>query len=64
MIRQIKSLYTKTLTRILPPSPVDGKEIDADTLVHRRVEITVERESISATRESHQIRRDGGCDGT
>jgi len=47
MIRQIKSLYVKTLARILPPAGVDGKEVDAKTLVRRRVEVTVERESVS-----------------
>jgi hypothetical protein len=47
MIRQIKSLYVKTVARIIPAAGVGGKEIDARTLVRRRVEITVERESVS-----------------
>ncbi len=47
MIRQIKSLYIKTLARILPTAGADGKEVEARTLVHRRVEVTVERESVS-----------------
>ena len=47
MIRQIKSLYDKTLARIVPPAGVDGKELDAAALVRRRVEITVERETVS-----------------
>ena len=47
MIRQIKSLYDKTLARIVPPAGADGKELDAAALVRRRVEITVERETVS-----------------
>ena len=47
MIRQIKSLYTKTLARIVPPMGRNEKELDAKTIVQRRVEITVERESVS-----------------
>ena len=46
MIRQIKSLYSKTLARIVPLAGVDGKQFDARTIVHRRVEVTVERESV------------------
>ena len=46
MIRQIKSLYHKALARIVPPAGGDGKEIDARTIVRRRVEVTVERETV------------------
>jgi len=47
MIRQIKSLYSKTLARIVPPAGTVRKGLDAGTLVRRRVEVTVERESVS-----------------
>jgi len=47
MIRQIKSLYRKTLGRIVALPGLDGKEFDTGTLVRRRVEITVERETVS-----------------
>ena len=47
MIRQIKSLYRKTLGRIVPPAGTDRKGLDVGTLVRRRVEVTVERESVS-----------------
>jgi len=47
MIRRLKSLYSKTLARIVPPMGRNEKELDAKTIVQRRVEITVERESVS-----------------
>jgi hypothetical protein len=37
----------KILRRIVPPTEVTGKETGAKTTVHRRIEVTVERESVS-----------------
>ena len=47
MIRHVKSLYKKALAHIVPPAGGDGKELDARTIVRRRVEVTVERETVS-----------------
>jgi hypothetical protein len=48
MIREIRSLCVKILSRIVPTTGAHGKEFDARTIAHRRVEVTVERESVSA----------------
>ena len=47
MIRKIRGLYTRIMARIIPAAEVNEKERHAKTIVHRRVEVTVERESIS-----------------
>jgi len=47
VIRKIKSLCTNFLARILPATAVGEKGINAQTIVRRRVEITVERETLS-----------------
>jgi hypothetical protein len=46
MFRKIRSLWVKILPRWAPAKEVRGKETEAATLVHRRVEVTVERESV------------------
>jgi len=35
------------ISRIVPPTEVRGKEAGPKTMVHRRVEVTVERETVS-----------------
>jgi len=37
----------RILPRRAPTAEVSGREIHAKTIVHRRVEVTVERESVS-----------------
>ena len=47
MIREIKSLLTSILARIVPATTEGEKEINAKKIVHRRVEVTMERETLS-----------------
>ena len=47
MIRKIRGLYTRIKARIIPAREVAEKQINAKTMVHRRVEVTVERETVS-----------------
>jgi hypothetical protein len=47
MIRKIRGLYTRITARIIPAAEVNEKEMNARTIVHRRVEVIVERESVS-----------------
>ena len=47
MIRRLRSLCAKILSRIVPATEVQGKQFGATPLVHRRVVVTVERETIS-----------------
>lgn len=47
MIRRLRSLCAKILSRIVPATRVQGKQFGATPLVHRRVVVTVERETIS-----------------
>ena len=47
MIRRIRSLWRKILSRRAPPTEVNGKETAANPTVRRRVEVTVERETVS-----------------
>jgi hypothetical protein len=46
-ILSIRNLYKKILAPILLLPEKRGKEKDARVIVHRRVEVTVERETIS-----------------
>ena len=47
MIREIRSLWRKILPRRADPTEVSGKEVPPETRVRRRVEVTVERETVS-----------------
>lgn len=47
MIRAFRSLCAKLLPGIVPAMGVPEKEFDDKPLVRRRVEVTVERESVS-----------------
>ncbi len=47
MIQKIGGLYTRVMARIIPARDVNKKEDHPKTIVHRRVEVTVERESVS-----------------
>lgn len=47
MIRKIKSLCTNILARILPATTEGEKGINAERIVRRRVEVTVEKETLS-----------------
>lgn len=47
MIRKIRGLYRRIKARIIPAREVNKKEDHPKTIVHRRVEVTVERETVS-----------------
>ena len=47
MFGMLKSLYMRIETRIIPATKRDGKGTVVESIVHRRVEITVERETVS-----------------
>lgn len=47
MTQRIRSLCAKIVSRIVAAAGVQGKEVGAKAIVHRRVELTVERESVS-----------------
>jgi hypothetical protein len=46
MLRKIKRLYINTLARIVPAKKVDGNELER-SIVHRRVEVKMERETVT-----------------
>jgi len=60
LIRRIRNRCVKILSRIVAASDEQGKEFDATTVVHRRIEVTVERETISILAPTS----DGGEAGT
>lgn len=47
MIGILKSLYMKIRAPIIPATEMDGKETVVESVVHRRVEVMVVRESVS-----------------
>lgn len=47
MVRKIRSLCAKILSRIVPATGANAREMEAKPTVRRRVEYTVERESVS-----------------
>lgn len=47
MMRKIRTLAMRILSQVVPPKKVRREETEAKNSVRRRVEITVERESIS-----------------
>jgi len=47
MIREIRCLCIKTLARIIPAGGARANSFCARTISHRRVEVTVERETVS-----------------
>jgi hypothetical protein len=49
----------RRLFRNVPAAEVLGKEIDAPTAIHRRVEITVERQTISVLQPAGVVQTNG-----
>jgi hypothetical protein len=47
MIQTIKSLWIKILSRIVAARRAPRKGFDSESMVHRRVAVTVERETVS-----------------
>ena len=47
MIREIKCLCIRTLARIIPAAAAHDNSFYAKSIEHRRVEVTVERETVS-----------------
>jgi hypothetical protein len=47
MIQKLRSLCVNILSRIVPATGANARELEAKPTVHRRVEVTVERESLS-----------------
>ena len=63
MIRKIRGLYTRITARIIPAREVSEKPINAKTIVHRRVEVTVERETVSILVPGKPVGDAGGTAG-
>lgn len=61
MIRIIKNLLTKLLSSIIPAKNVNGEKNEAAGVVRRRVEVTVERETVSLRAP---VQSAGSADGT
>ena len=59
LIGIFKSLCAKFLSGIVPATGVPEKGFDAQSTVHRRVEVTVERESVSVLVPSQPAERAG-----
>ena len=47
MLKKIRLMWKHILPRLAPPTEVSGKEVPPETRVRRRVEVTVERETVS-----------------
>ena len=47
MIRQFRNLCAKVRSRILPATKANASDIKSAVTVHRRVEVTLERESVA-----------------
>ena len=63
MIRKIWGLYTRITARIIPAREMNKKEDHPKTIVHRHVELTVERESVSFRMPSQPANDAGGTVG-
>ena len=47
MIGMLKGLYMKLRAQVIPATEVGGKETAGQSAVHRRIEIIVQRETVS-----------------
>ncbi|MGA3328539.1 MAG: hypothetical protein ABSF45_29165 [Terriglobia bacterium] len=63
MIRKIRSLCVNILSRIVPATGANAREMEAKPTVHRRVEVTVERESVSVLVPGQPAARAAGTAG-
>ena len=62
MIGRIGSLFAKIMSHIVPATDVSAKEFGSNVRVRRRVEVTVERESVSVLFQGHSVKGAPGMD--
>jgi len=60
MMQKIGGLYTRVMARIIAAREMNRKEDHPKTIVHRHVEVTVERESVSFRMPSQPANDAGG----